>query len=371
VETHVQDRDQQVQGHRDAKAEAAAAQRRTRAAAEAAKLDGITVTKRFKDPATKKYRPYIGKLRYLGAEAHPQYLLCEWEDGQRDYISAATANKLQRVPAPELTAGVEQPATGGGQLGGGRRTGRRRNVATVATLAALQQLPSSWDLGQPDQLAAALQKLMPGKWHQGHITGLAKKMPGAAGFLQAQPDGSRRPECVPILESEVERLLECVNLAACATVVDPFSGTGTITRVLSKTGRRVYTNDIHPGHTAVSHRDALQPGFYTELRQQLGVVDAIVTSPWFAALDLALPLLVEAAASVACVHVPGHYLTSGVEPRYKYLRELQAQGRLHVIMGLPRGPMGRRCIWLLVFRSSAVRQRLLSPACRVEDGWTM
>jgi hypothetical protein len=50
--------------------------------------------------------------------------------------------------------------------------------------------------------------------------------------------------------------------------------------------------------------------------------DAVVTSPWFAALDLALPLLVHnlsfflsAVDTVACIHVPGHYFTSAVEPR--------------------------------------------------------
>ena len=40
-------------------------------------------------------------------------------------------------------------------------------------------------------------------------------------------------------------------------------------------------------------------------------------------------------------------------------------------VGLPRGPMGRRCMWLVVFASSAVRQRLLSPACHQLEGWSM
>jgi hypothetical protein len=38
--------------------------------------------------------------------------------------------------------------------------------------------------------------------------------------------------------------------------------------------------------------DALQPSSYGRLRSSMGgLIDSVVTSPWFAALDLALPLL--------------------------------------------------------------------------------
>jgi hypothetical protein len=53
----------------------------------------------------------------------------------------------------------------------------------------------------------------------------------------------------------------------------------------------------------------------------------VVCSPWFSVLDVALPLAVAASRSVVCMHVPGHYVASGLEPRYTYLRELQRQGR--------------------------------------------
>jgi hypothetical protein len=65
----------------------------------------------------------------------------------------------------------------------------------LATVANLPELPDSWDLSQPGQLREALELLMPGQWHQGHITGLSKKMPGAEGFLQpAGPGGELMPE---------------------------------------------------------------------------------------------------------------------------------------------------------------------------------
>jgi hypothetical protein len=84
------------------------------------------------------------------------------------------------------------------------------SAAVLATVANLPELPDSWDLSQPGQLREALAELlMPGQWHQGHITGLSKKMPGAVGFLQpAGPGGELMPECVPTMETEVLRLLE-------------------------------------------------------------------------------------------------------------------------------------------------------------------
>ena len=120
-----------------------------------------------------------------------------------------------------------------------------------------------------------------------------------------------------------------------------------------------------------TEKQALQPAFYAAAVKHKRGVGAFVTSPPFMALDIALPLLVAAGAVVACIHALGHYLTSGVAPRFAYLRGLQRQGRLHVVMDLPRGPIGRRCIWLLVFSSNAQRQRLLSPACGKDQGFSL
>ncbi len=52
------------------------------------------------------------------------------------------------------------------------------------------------------------------------------------------------PECVPTMETEVLRLVECVQLGLCVNVLDPFSGTGTIAKVLGGRHRRVVTNGI-------------------------------------------------------------------------------------------------------------------------------
>ncbi len=99
-------------------------------------------------------------------------------------------------------------------------------------------------------------------------------------------------------------------------------------------------------------------------------VDAVVC-PWFTVLDMAVPLLVQQARAVACIHVPGSYLSSGVSARYRYLRRLQEEGRLVVLFGAPRSVMGWRCAWLLVFKSAAVKRSLLLPEWQHMDGVAM
>ena len=51
----------------------------------------------------------------------------------------------------------------------------------------------------------------------------------------------------------------------------------------------------------------------------------MVTSPWFAVLDIAVPLAVMASRVVACVHVPSYYLTDMTESRARYFRKLSLE----------------------------------------------
>ena len=74
---------------------------------------------------------------------------------------------------------------------------------------------------------------------------------------------------------------------------------------------------------------------------------------------MALPQLGEMAGRVACV--PGHYLTHGVLARFEYLRQLQQRGRLLIMLNLPRGAAGWRCIWLVIFRTVQDRLDLMAP----------
>jgi hypothetical protein len=308
-------------------------------AAAAQRLAGRLVERKFKDPATGRGRLYRGVLEFQGPDSGPHYFVAAYEDGDRQRMSLAMA---QRYLLPE---GEEMPA------------------APVAAAVELQlPPPEPWDLGQPEQFRAVLQHLMPGSWE-------ARWATRVAGAVAAVAAAAVRGQPLPIVcttDAEVEFLLSRVLLQQCQLVLEPFAGAGTITRVLCAAGcPRVFANDLSVLHPADAHLDACQPASYAALERLAGApIDAIVTSPWFSVLDVALPLLVDAARVVACVHVPGHYLSSGPLPRFAYLQSLQRQGRLLILYGLPRGPTGWRCAWLVVFRSAAIKRALLLPGFR-------
>eukprot|EP00877_Chromochloris_zofingiensis_P012150 jgi/Chrzof1/7189/Cz02g14070.t1 len=200
---------------------------------------------------------------------------------------------------------------------------------------------------------------MPGNHWSPHITKVASAVTAATA------PGSN-PQCVPTTAEEVNSLLAVLDFSSVSTIVDPFSGTGTIKQQFSKAGYTVSTNDISTAHTADQHADATQPSYYKTL-SAADNLHAVVTSPWFTVLDIVLPLAVLCATRVVCMHVPGSYLTSAPVPRLRYLQGLQQSGRLMVIMGLPRGPVGRKCVWLVVFKNAWDKQRMIKQDFKQHD----
>jgi hypothetical protein len=55
-------------------------------------------------------------------------------------------------------------------------------------------------------------------------------------------------------------------------------------------------------------------------------------------------------------------------PRLSWLIQLQNEGRLMLIMGLPRGPTGRRCMWLIILANPWLRELLVRPHARSTMG---
>ena len=95
---------------------------------------------------------------------------------------------------------------------------------------------------------------------------------------------------------------------------------------------------------------------------------AVVTSPWFGVLDVALPLLAHFARPVAFVHVPMHYVLDAHSRRAHFLAELQNAGRLLFVGNLPLGPLHRRCMWVGIFHTAEAREQArmgLAPERRV------
>ena len=220
---------------------------------------------------------------------------------------------------------------------------------------AVVDLPPTWQLEQPAGVQAALHLLMPGPLALKDATRMAnlihKAVADSSISSQQQQPGHG---FVPTAPEEVQVLLRALDFSGCSVFYDPFAGSGTIAEQFRVQGYTVVQNDIssywqHP--TAV---DALQPYTYDWVVPQV-----IVSSPPFDALDIAAPLMAVKAGAVACIHVPGHWLSSPRVARQRWLQQLAMEGRLHIIMGLPRGAAGRKCAWVLVFAARSIREQLL------------
>ncbi|KAK3284418.1 hypothetical protein CYMTET_7919 [Cymbomonas tetramitiformis] len=253
-------------------------------------------------------------------------------------------------------------------------------------------MPDQVDWGRQDKLSEAVKIFMPGHWNEGHRTVLSKKyreqkvmarqlrdaplVPALAeeeiekrGELRHMTRAQVREasalqwglELVITVPSEVRRLATEVDWKSIDGVWDPWVGTGVISEVMVEQWPqlRFMNNDWNPQLGWSEARDALQPGNYRIWKEKYGGCDAVVTSPWFAALDIAFPLAVMASRVVACVHVPSYYLTDMTESRAACFRRLSQSGRLHVIGHLEHGPIGRRCMWVLVFKNPLVRAKML------------
>ena len=249
----------------------------------------------------------------------------------------------------------------------------------------------AWSPHTRDRLRQMLSTLMPGAWDRkpGFTALLRAVVDNRQAIIKLQQEGADQLRCYPApasgeetLAQVVERSRDSAQRIGLTTVVtrpeevhillehvrlqpeqagvawDPWSGTGTIAAVMARAGIPVLTNDANPLSPAMLHMDALSSDTYQQWRQSCGL-GAIVCSPHFALLDLALPLAAQFVEQVACIHVPGTYYTEANEIRSGYLAKLQAAGRLARISFLPRGPRGYRCMWICIFRSAAVRRRLL------------
>eukprot|EP00854_Cymbomonas_tetramitiformis_P034573 gene34573-biopygen33611 len=101
-------------------------------------------------------------------------------------------------------------------------------------------------------------------------------------------------QLVMTVPHEVKRLAREVDWKKVTQVWDPWAGTGVIGKVMSSEWPHleVMNNDWNPQLKWPEALNALQPDNYRAWKQRYGACDAVVASPWFAVLDIALPLAV-------------------------------------------------------------------------------
>jgi hypothetical protein len=254
------------------------------------------------------------------------------------------------LPRPSKVISIQSPT---------RRSPRLPQNTVVSAAAAVKVDLTDFDFTEADGVEKALQTLMPGLWTKGHITKLKNQMPGGKRFIRP-PDAihdANKPQRVATSKDEVQGLCAIVDLASVGDVCDMFAGTNTVRLVLERYNIRVHTNDVDSDLLTETHLDGLQPSSYRMVRKK--GIEAVVMSPPFALLDIALPVAIQSGISLVCCHIPGTYLTEGNDQRRTYLRELQNEQRITFLLGLPRAQMGWRCAWIIVTASAHLHQKLV------------
>ena len=213
---------------------------------------------------------------------------------------------------------------------------------------AVVNLQPTWQLEQPAGVQAALRLLMSGPLALKDATRMAnlihKAVADSSISSQQQQPGHGFDPTVP---EEVQVLLRALDFSGCSVSYDTIAGSSTIVEQFRVQGYTVVQNDITSYWQHPSAVDALQPYTYDWVVPQV-----IVSSPPFDALDMAAPLMAAKAGAIACIHVPGHWLTSRRVGRQRWLQQGAMEGRLHIIMGLPREATGQECAWFLVFAAT-------------------
>jgi hypothetical protein len=297
---------------------------------------------------------------------------------------------LTAIPHDDWFCPTCQPPadTNSEPLAPGRQATSRRRSPRLATILATQAIsgswtPATWSYASTDSLQHLLQQLMPGTWDHGHVTRLHSKITDQRAQLRSLDHSNSQfptlpttwaqmsvPEArtlsrlsplfpvVMTMPSEIHQLLDTVSFNQSQSIVDPWSGLGTIRKTFAQAGHMVHCNDLHPNACADEHSDALLYDTYANWKHDNNL-EVIVTSPHFTFLDIALPLAAGMVRDVACVHCPSHYFFDATRHRLQYFAEMERQGRLHLITHLPHGPLGRRCMWICVFRTTDIRMRML------------
>ena len=161
--------------------------------------------------------------------------------------------------------------------------------------------------------------------------------------------------------AEIAPLFDAVQWGQVGTVLDPWAGSQTISQVMRAQLPHVnfVDNDLDPATKCEYHMDALQPMNLIQCGHLLER-PAVVTSPFFACLDVAVPLLITY-FPVCFIHVPCTWVFSATPQRQAYIAQLVEEGRVQIITNLARGSAGAwRCCWFCVFDTEDTRRNVMT-----------
>ena len=279
------------------------------------------------------------------------YLVPESPDGSHKVTSAARPTKPRgdRHPSASHTDGTAPDPDA-------RTPGTAQLIQTRAGA-----LPAYFPLDSVTTWLTILNQLWPGAtWPRGAVTRYVNQVTKGAKAATG-PSPIRHITTEP----EVHPLALHVDWRQLKTVFDPWAGNGTIGRVLQRAHPhlRVYSNELDPRCKATTSLDALQPGNWALWRAGFGPdrtrYNAIACSPFFPALDLAIPMMMQF-TDVLFVHVQATWVFSATDRRIQWCADLLDRGCLRVITNLPRGNSGAiKCCWMCIFSSRELADMLM------------
>jgi hypothetical protein len=329
------------------------AKRRQRLLLEAQSLHGRYVIYPLPGPGRTKV-PTWGLVQFLGEDSYPACLrVCYPTGAWYERTLKGVRPYLQSIHAqPPASVTITTPII---------------SAATVIQHVPAA-LPARWNLCVQSELLAAHQQLMPGAWSELFISGTHANI-----HTWYHSPSSMHPDDIHASGCETQSLLRVLAVDSWCNVLDPFGSPygGVSAQLASRCAATVTVNSSSPAALAHLHRDALQPEFWTDYLSQRIRPDAVVTCAPPCLLELALPLIIRHVPCV-CVLVPHAYTTDAPKPRVAWLRDLQATGRLQVIVSSlphPRDATHHCLTWLCVFASAAWRLRCLSAPYRTSQSF--
>jgi hypothetical protein len=281
----------------------------------AAAFHGRVITRTFSvggRPAT-----HWGSVAFLGAEARPYYFRVTYQDGDIEDVTLARLLPWLCPPGTALPVAATFYA----------------GVLALTTPAV--SLPDTWTVATTAGCAAALRHFMPGSWPLEAVRSMVDN--------PAQPPwgGSAVPAAALVA------LHDGVNLAAMQGILDPWESTG-VAHALRAAGMHVHALEAT---TLMPHMQPHQPSFWQGLTGP-AAVDAVVSAPITAVLDLVIPLAVAFSRQLTCFWVPRAFLAAAPSPRRAWLRSLAVAGRLRVLE--PDLPGATPGVWLAIARDASI-----------------
>lgn len=154
-------------------------------------------------------------------------------------------------------------------------------------------------------------------------------------------------------------LFQLLELRGAFGVVDPCRRHGAIARACAARGFVAFSNTSDSTEEADFHEDATQPGTYEEFTKGGACLDVVISNPWYALLDVLLPLAVRHARTMTCMRVPGNYLSAAPKPRLDWLTWCQSVYHVVWLRGLECERTGQPSLWLMIFPNQDAMHRVL------------